>query len=93
MVILIPVAFISFLFLQTWVKLFVRFTILSSFFSKICQALYILVLSLSFFSLSPCLYFADAIESLRQSCEFVCPNDGFLDQVTQGSSLLTLAKR
>lgn len=23
----------------------------------------------------------DAIESLRQSCEFVCPNDGFLDQV------------
>ncbi|XP_059277503.1 uncharacterized protein LOC132031524 isoform X1 [Lycium ferocissimum] len=24
---------------------------------------------------------ADAIESLRQSCEFVCPNDGFLDQL------------
>ncbi|KAL2480782.1 Protein-tyrosine-phosphatase [Abeliophyllum distichum] len=23
----------------------------------------------------------DAIESLRQSCEFVCPNDGFLDQL------------
>ncbi|CDP20101.1 unnamed protein product [Coffea canephora] len=23
----------------------------------------------------------DALESLRQSCEFVCPNDGFLDQV------------
>lgn len=24
---------------------------------------------------------ADALESLRQSCEFVCPNDGFLEQV------------
>lgn len=24
---------------------------------------------------------ADALESLRHSCEFVCPNDGFLDQV------------
>ncbi|OVA02002.1 Dual specificity phosphatase [Macleaya cordata] len=23
----------------------------------------------------------DALESLRQSCEFVCPNDGFLDQL------------
>ncbi|CAN4114189.1 unnamed protein product [Withania somnifera] len=23
----------------------------------------------------------DAIKSLRQSCEFVCPNDGFLDQL------------
>lgn len=23
----------------------------------------------------------DAIESVRQSCEFVCPNDGFLDQL------------
>ncbi|XP_050226301.1 uncharacterized protein LOC126676189 [Mercurialis annua] len=23
----------------------------------------------------------DAIESLKQSCEFVCPNDGFLDQL------------
>ena len=25
--------------------------------------------------------FADALESLRQSCEFVFPNDGFLEQV------------
>jgi hypothetical protein len=24
---------------------------------------------------------ADALESLRQCCENVCPNDGFLDQV------------
>lgn len=24
---------------------------------------------------------ADALESLKQSCEFVCPNDGFLEQV------------
>lgn len=24
---------------------------------------------------------ADALESLRQSSEFVCPNDGFLEQV------------
>lgn len=24
---------------------------------------------------------ADALESLRQSCENVCPNDGFLEQV------------
>ncbi|RVX04860.1 hypothetical protein CK203_019140 [Vitis vinifera] len=23
----------------------------------------------------------DALESLRQSCEFVCPNDGFLEQL------------
>lgn len=29
----------------------------------------------------------DALESLRQSCEFVCPNDGFLDQVMQQNSL------
>ncbi|CAB4316636.1 unnamed protein product [Prunus armeniaca] len=27
----------------------------------------------------------DALGSLRQSCEFVCPNDGFLDQVIQGT--------
>ena len=30
---------------------------------------------------------ADALESLRQSCEFVCPNDGFLEQVCCGRSL------
>jgi len=24
---------------------------------------------------------ADALESLKQSCEFVCPNDGFIEQV------------
>lgn len=28
----------------------------------------------------PCIP-ADALESLRQSCESVCPNDGFLEQV------------
>ncbi|KAF8398226.1 hypothetical protein HHK36_017152 [Tetracentron sinense] len=26
-------------------------------------------------------FFADALESLRQSCEYVCPNDGFLEQL------------
>ncbi len=25
---------------------------------------------------------ADALASLKQSCEFVCPNDGFLEQVS-----------
>lgn len=35
-----------------------------------------------FFSsfICPCIP-ADALESLRQSCETVCPNDGFLEQV------------
>ncbi|KAL8162974.1 hypothetical protein V2J09_014463 [Rumex salicifolius] len=27
------------------------------------------------------LHHADALESLQQSCDFVCPNDGFLDQL------------
>jgi len=26
-------------------------------------------------------FVADALESLREVCEFVCPNDGFLEQV------------
>lgn len=30
----------------------------------------------------------DALESLRQSCEFVCPNDGFLEQVTNDDLIL-----
>lgn len=30
---------------------------------------------------------ADALESLRQSCESICPNDGFLEQVIEGNAI------
>ena len=30
---------------------------------------------------------ADARESLQQSCESICPNDGFLEQVIQGNAI------
>lgn len=45
---------------------------------------------LCFFSKSwlfPLYFPADALESLRQSCEFVCPNDGFLEQVIKGNAI------
>ena len=35
---------------------------------------------------------ADALESLRQSCEFVCPNDGFLEQVCCEGSLFIVVQ-
>jgi len=39
--------------------------------------------SFSLFIFSLCVP-ADALESLRRSCESVCPNDGFLEQVCKG---------
>lgn len=47
-------------------------------------SLHHLCLSFGFFYLR--IIIADALESLRKSCESVCPNDGFLDQVTQRTS-------
>lgn len=45
------------------------------------QTYVILLFFLSFlFPFCPCIP-ADALKSLRQSCNFVCPNDGFLEQV------------
>lgn len=53
---------------------------ISDYASALCT-LKIIPLSLLLFENFCCFVSTDAIESLRQNCEFVCPNDGFLDQV------------
>ena len=71
---------------ETWGSIFIVIVKSGIFLSGACHAYIITPFMSFFFFFNLRIIIADALESLRKSCESVCPNDGFLDQVTQRTS-------